>query len=91
MGSWCDLNKHKHKHDDSLVILNLTRSSLKLLRLRMPNFPRLVSPCERRETHPCAYACAYRTSGNRGFKVDDVISSLISSFRPTSQMGGGGG
>ena len=37
-----------HKHEDSHAILNLTRSRT-LLRLRMPNFPLLVSLCKRRK------------------------------------------
>ena len=49
----------------SSAILNISRSPSTLLRLRMPYFLALVSHVRMSQVYGCAYACAYRTSGNQ--------------------------
>ena len=63
----------------SFAILYNSRSPPTLLRLRMPYFLVLVSHVRTSQAYGCAYACAYRTSGNQALRFS--LPSIIAADR----------
>ena len=58
----------------SSAILNISRSPPRTLpRLRMPYFLVLVSHVRTSQANGCAWACAYRTSGNQALRFKGML------------------